>query len=116
MKTICNNVQLIGFLGKDPEIKNFEDGKKLAKVTLATSDRYKNAKGEWVTETQWHNLVAWGKQAETMERFLKKGSELTVRGRISNRNYEDKEGIKRYFTEIVISELHLSNRKNTDKD
>jgi single-strand DNA-binding protein len=111
MKTICNSVRLIGNLGRDPEIKNFEDGKKLAKVSLATSDRFKNTKGEWVTETQWHNLVAWGKQAEIMERLLKKGAEVTVNGRIVSRNYEDKEGNKKYMTEIVVTELYLPGKK-----
>ncbi len=107
MKTICNSVQLIGNLGRDPEIKSFEGGKKMAKVTMATSDHYKNAKGEWITETQWHNLVAWGKEAEILEKLTKKGSELTIKGRLTTKTYEDKEGVKRYFTEIVIQEIHL---------
>jgi single-strand DNA-binding protein len=114
MKTISNSVQLIGNLGKDPEIKQFEGGKKLGRVSLATSETYKNAKGEWITETQWHNLVAWGKQAETLERIAKKGTALSVKGKLVNRNYEDKEGIKRYLTEIVIYELEVPEKKPSE--
>jgi single-strand DNA-binding protein len=107
MSTVCNNVQLIGNLGKDPEIKQFEAGKKMAKVSLATTEFYKNDKGEKVSDTQWHNLIAWGKTAEVMERFLKKGAEVAVLGKLVTRNYLDKDGIKRYTTEVHISELQM---------
>ena len=105
MKTLRNKVQLIGNLGADPEVKELTDGKILAKLSIATSDTYKKASGEKVTETQWHNLVAWGKTAEIAGKYLKKGSRVAIEGRLVNRTYEDKKGIKRYVTEIVISDL-----------
>jgi single-strand DNA-binding protein len=114
MKNINNNVQLMGYLGKTPEIKTFEGGKKLAKVSIATSETYKNQKGERVKETQWHNLIAWGKCAEIMERYLKKGSEVAIQGKLTSRNY-DKDGIKRYITEIQVNELKILNAK-TEND
>lgn len=111
MNALRNKVQLIGNLGMDPEVKALDGGKKLAKVSIATNETYKNAKGERVTETQWHNLIAWGKTAEIVEKFLKKGSEVAVEGKLINRNYIDKEGIKRYVTEIEVSELLMLDSK-----
>jgi single-strand DNA-binding protein len=107
MSTLRNSVQLIGNLGNDPEIVTLESGKKLAKLSLATNETYKNQAGEKVTETQWHNLVAWGKTADVIEKFLTKGREIAVNGKITYRNYEDKAGTKRYFTEIVVNELQM---------
>ncbi len=112
MNALRNKVQLIGNLGMDPEVKSLDGGKKLAKVSLATNETYKNAKGERVTETQWHNLIAWGKTAEIVEKFLKKGSEVAVEGKLINRNYTDKEGIKRYVTEIEVSEVLMLGAKD----
>ena len=112
MNALRNKVQLIGNLGMDPEVKALDSGKKLVKVSIATNETYKNAKGEKVTETQWHNLVAWGKTAEIAEKFLKKGSEVAVEGKLINRNYTDKEGIKRYVTEIEVSEFLMLGSKN----
>lgn len=111
MNALRNKVQLIGNLGMDPEVKALDGGKKLAKVSIATNETYKNAKGERVTETQWHNLIAWGKTAEIVEKFLKKGSEVAIEGKLINRNYTDKEGIKRYVTEIEVSELLMLDSK-----
>lgn len=111
MNALRNKVQLIGNLGMDPEVKSLDGGKKLAKMSIATNENYKNAKGEKVTETQWHNLIAWGKTAEIVEKFLKKGSEVAVEGKLINRNYTDKEGIKRYVTEIEVSELLMLDSK-----
>ena len=111
MNALRNKVQLIGNLGADPEIKALDVGKKLAKMNLATNENYKNAKGEKVTETQWHNLIAWGKTAEIVEKFLKKGSEIAVEGKLINDNYTDKEGIKRYSTKIEVSELLMLDSK-----
>lgn len=105
MKALRNKVQLIGNLGMDPEIKALDGGKKLAKMSIATNETYKNSKGERVTETQWHNLIAWGKTAEIVEKFLKKGTEVAIEGKLVNSNYTDKEGIKRYVTEIEVSEV-----------
>ena len=113
MNALRNKVQLIGNLGMNPEIKTFDGGKKLAKVSIATNETYKNAKGEKVTDTQWHNLVVWGKLAEVVEKFLKKGSEVAVEGKLLNRNYTDKEGVKRYITEIQVNELLILDSKNS---
>lgn len=104
--SIRNKVTLIGRTGKEIEIVNFENGM-LAKVSLATSDYYTNAKGEKVEDTQWHNLVASGKTAEIMQKFVEKGQEIAVEGKLIYRNYEDKEGQKRYITEIRVEEIFL---------
>ena len=111
MNALRNKVQLIGNLGANPEIKTFDQGKKLAKMNLATNESYKNAKGEWVKETQWHNLIAWGKTAEIVEKLLKKGSEVAIEGKLINRNYTDKDGNKRYITEIEVNELLMLGSK-----
>ena len=105
MTTLRNKVQLIGNLGNDPEIVNLESGKTLAKFSIATNESYKNAKGEKITDTQWHNVIAWGKTAEIVEKYITKGKEVAVTGKLTNRSWEDKEGIKRYTTEVVCSEL-----------
>jgi len=105
MSTLRNKVQLIGNLGNAPEIITLESGKKLAKFSLATNENYKNAKGEKVTDTQWHNIVAWNKTAEIIEKYLEKGKEVAIEGKLTSRSYETKEGDKRYVTEIVCNEL-----------
>jgi single-strand DNA-binding protein len=105
MNALRNKVQLIGNLGNDPEIINLDGGKKLAKFSIATNESYKNAQGELVKETQWHRVVAWGKTAAIIEKYLLKGSEVAVEGKLTNRSYETKEGEKRYITEIVCNEL-----------
>ena len=105
MNTLRNKVQLIGNLGNEPEIINLESGKTLAKFSIATNESYKNAKGEKVTDTQWHNVVAWGKTAEIIEKYITKGKEVAVEGKLTSRSYETKEGEKRYVTEVVCNEL-----------
>ena len=105
MNTLRNSVRLVGNLGMDPEVKTFDTNKKLARLSIATNDSYKNDKGEKVTDTQWHNLVFWGAQAKLAEDFLKKGDEVAIEGKISNRSYVDKDGIKRYTNEIVVNEF-----------
>jgi single-strand DNA-binding protein len=111
MNTLKNSVRLVGHLGMDPDVKSFDNNKKLAKISLATNDSYKNDKGDKVTETQWHNLVLWGNQAKLAEDYLRKGDEIAVEGRLSNRNYTDKDGIKRYICEVVVNEiLKLGNK------
>ena len=105
MNTLRNKVQLIGNLGNDPEIINLESGKTLAKFSIATNESYKNAKGEKITDTQWHNIVAWGKTAEIIEKYVSKGKEVAVEGKLTSRSYETKEGEKRYVTEVVCNEL-----------
>jgi single-strand DNA-binding protein len=105
MYALKNKVQLIGNLGNAPEVRNTESGKKLVRFSVATNEQYKNAKGERVTETQWHNLIAWGKVAEIAEKYLVKGTEVAIEGKLVNRNYMDKEGNKKYITEIQVNEL-----------
>ncbi len=105
MNTLRNKVQLIGNLGKDPEIVNLESGKTLAKFSIATNDSYKNAQGEKVTDTQWHNIVAWGKTAQIVEKYVTKGKEVAIEGKLTTRSWDDKDGMKRYITEVVCSEL-----------
>jgi single-strand DNA-binding protein len=105
MYALKNKVQLIGNLGNAPEVRNTESGKKLVRFSVATNEQYKNAKGERVTETQWHNIIAWGKVADIAEKFLVKGTEVAIEGKLVNRNYMDKEGNKKYVTEIQVNEL-----------
>jgi len=105
MSTLRNKVQLIGNLGNDPEIITLESGKKLAKFSLATNESYKDASGEKQTKTDWHNLVAWGKTADIIEKYITKGKEIAIEGKLSTRSYETKEGEKRYITEVVCNEL-----------
>ena len=114
MYALKNKVQLIGNLGNAPEVKTLESGKKMARFSVATNENYRNAKGEKVTETQWHNLVAWGKVAEIVEKFLTKGKEVAIEGKLINRSYNDKEGNKRYITEIQVNELLLLGAKATE--
>ena len=107
MSTLRNKVQLIGNLGNAPEIINLDSGKKLAKFSIATNETYKNNKGERVTDTQWHNVVAWGKTAKVIENYVTKGKEVAIEGKLTSRSYETKQGEKRYLTEIVCNELLL---------
>ena len=105
MNAIRNKVQLIGNLGQDPEVIELDNGKKLAKFSIATNESYKNASGEKITDTQWHNIVAWGKTADIVESYLSKGKEVAVEGKLIHRSYENSEGEKRYVTEIRCNEL-----------
>lgn len=111
MTNLRNRVQLIGNLGNTPEIKDFEGGKKLAKLSIATNESYRNQKGEVVKETQWHNVIAWGKTAKIVEEYLDKGAEVCISGKLTSRSYEDAEGNKKYISEIVMQDLlMLGNR------
>ncbi len=103
MKSLRNSVQLIGRLGKDPEVKDFNDRKK-AWFSIATTESYKNQKGEKVEDTQWHNVVIWGKLAGVAEKYLKKGNEVAVEGKLIHRIYEAN-GEKRFITEINVNDL-----------
>lgn len=117
MNTLRNKVQLIGRMGDNIEVKTLESGSKIGKVSLATNETYKNQQGEKVTETTWHNLVVWGKQAELLEKYASKGSEIAIEGKITNRSYTDKEGIKRYITEIVVHDfLFIGGSKNQENN
>jgi len=111
MNTLRNKVQLIGNLGNDPEIINLESGKTLAKFSIATNESYKNDKGEKITDTQWHNVVAWGNIAKIVENYLVKGKEVAIEGKLTSRSYETKEGEKRYITEVVCNELMMLGNK-----
>ncbi len=107
MSTLRNRVQLIGHLGHDPEIKTLESGKKLARFTLATNENFKNAEGLKTEETTWHNIVAWNGSAEIASKYLAKGKEVCIDGRITYRTYTDKNGVQKGSTEIVVNELLL---------
>jgi single-strand DNA-binding protein len=102
-----NKVQLIGHVGQEPEIKNLEGGKKVANITLATNEVYYNDKGEKVEQTEWHRISAWGKTAEIIEKYVTKGKEIAIEGKLTHRSYEDKNGEKRYVSEVVANELLL---------
>jgi single-strand DNA-binding protein len=107
MNAMKNRVQLIGNVGNDPEIKTLENGKKLAHLTIATNDRYTNDKGEKVEQTEWHRVTAWGKTAEIIEKYVIKGKEVAIEGKLTHRSYDDKNGEKKYITEVVVSEILL---------
>ncbi len=107
MNAMKNKVQLIGHVGQEPEIKTFDGGKKVANITLATNDNYTNANGEKVEDTQWHKVKAWGKLADIIEKYVTKGKEICVEGKLTYSDYLDKNGEKRYVTEVVISDLLL---------
>ncbi len=111
MYALKNKVQLIGNLGSAPEIRTTEAGKKMARLSMATNESYRNAKGEKITETQWHNLIAWGKVAEIAEKYLAKGSEIAIEGKLVSRSYNDKEGNKKYITEVQVNELLMLGEK-----
>ncbi len=112
MYALKNKVQLIGNLGNAPEVKTTESGKKLARFSVATNESYRNANGEKVTETTWHNLVAWGKVADIAEKYLNKGSEVAIEGKLINRSYTDKDGNKKYITEVQVNELLMLGSKS----
>jgi single-strand DNA-binding protein len=111
MNTLRNKVQLIGNLGNNPEIIELESGKKLAKFSIATNETYKNVQGEKITDTQWHNVVAWNKTAEIAEKYLEKGKEIAIEGKLTSRSYDDKDGNKRYVTEVIVNELLMLGNK-----
>ncbi|HRG02436.1 MAG: single-stranded DNA-binding protein [Bacteroidia bacterium] len=111
MNTLRNRVQLIGNLGTAPEVKTLNGGLKMAKLVIATNETYKNQKGEKVTETTWHNVTAWGSQATFAEKFLEKGAEVAIDGKLQNNNYTDKDGVKRYVTNIIVNEFTMLGKK-----
>lgn len=113
MYALKNKVQLIGNLGNAPEIKTTAAGKKMARFSIATDEVYRNTKGDKVKETTWHNLVAWGKIAGIVEKYLNKGSEVAVEGKLISRSYTDKDGAKKYITEVQVNELLMLGSKAT---
>ncbi|WP_276363257.1 single-stranded DNA-binding protein [Daejeonella sp. H1SJ63] len=112
MSNLRNSVRLMGFLGNDPEVKTINDKKKVARVSIATNESYKNDKGEKIEETQWHNLVLWDRLANLAENYLHKGSEVSIEGKLSNRSYTDKEGVKRYITEVLVNDVQMLGKKS----
>ena len=111
MKVIKNHVQLIGNLGTNPEVRDFENGKKMARIALATNESYQKSSGEQVKETQWHSLVAWGKYAQIAEKYLQKGQEVCIEGRLSNKIIEDSNGFKRMVTEVIVNDILLLGKR-----
>ena len=111
MNNLKNKVQLIGHLGMNPEVRTTESGKKLARLSIATNESYKNAKGERISTTQWHNIVAWGKVADIAEQFLQKGAEVLVDGKLVYREYTDKLGTRRNITEVLANDFLMLQKK-----
>ncbi len=107
MSTLKNKVQLIGNVGQEPTITTLDSGKKVARLSLATNENYKNGKGEKQTDTNWHTVIAWGKTADIIEKYVTKGKEIALEGKLTTRSYDDKEGNKRYVTEVVVNEILL---------
>lgn len=108
-----NQIILLGHVGKNPEVRHLDSGSDVATFSLATSDTYKKKDGEKVTNTEWHNLVVWGKLAEIAEKYVKKGSHLLVTGKQCHRSYDDKDGNKRYISEVVVRELKMLDKKSS---
>jgi len=102
---VINKVILVGNLGKDPEVRFTPNGQAIAKFSVATTEKWKDQQGQLQERTEWHNVVVWGKQAETCGQYLSKGRQVFVEGRIQTRNYDDKDGNKRYITEIVAQNV-----------
>jgi single-strand DNA-binding protein len=112
MNTIKNHVQLIGRLGANPEVKVLENGNKLARFSVAVTERFKNKSGDIITDVQWHSVIAWGNLATIAERMLYKGSQVTVDGKLVNRSYTNKEGEERNTTEVVANELFVYHKQS----
>lgn len=113
MSNLTNRVQLIGNLGQAPVITNLDGGKKIAKFSIATSESYTNKQGEKVSDTHWHNIVAWNKTAEIIEKYVAKGNKIGIDGKLTSRSYDDKDGVKRYVTEVVCNEVLLLTNKDS---
>ncbi len=112
MNSVKNSVSLIGYLGRDPEVRKFENGRTMARFSLATNEYYRNGNGDRVESTEWHNCVAWGKTAEVAQQYLAKGKEVAVRGKLRHRSWEDKDGNKRYTTEVEVQEFLMLGNKS----
>lgn len=110
MNALRNKVQLIGRVGGEPEVKALGGGRKVVNIILATNETYKNEQGEKIEDTQWHRLVAWGRQGEIIERYAFRGKEIAIQGKLIYRNFEDKNGEKRYITEIMVTDVLLLGR------
>jgi len=113
MNALTNRVQLIGNLGTNPEVKTMDAGTKMARFRMATNESYRNNKGEKITETQWHTVIAWGKIAEIAEKYLVKGKEVIIEGKLVNRSYNDRDGNKKYVTEVQVLDMMMLGEKVT---
>lgn len=114
MKNLRNRVQLIGNVGKEPEVRSFESGKTMASFSIATSESYLDANGKRVNDTQWHKVIAWGKTANFVESYLDKGNRIALEGKLVHRSYNDKDGATKYITEVVVNEIVLLTAKPAD--
>jgi single-strand DNA-binding protein len=112
MNALRNRVQLIGNLGSNPEVKKFDSGKVLVRLNVATSDKHKDETGKYITETQWHHVTVWGNLALMAEKYLQKGHEIAIEGKLVYRNFENKEGKKQFITEIIAQELLMLGKHN----
>ncbi|MEM1337093.1 MAG: single-stranded DNA-binding protein [Bacteroidota bacterium] len=111
MSKLRNHVQLIGNVGKEPQVTNLESGRKVARFPLATNEHYRNQKGEKVQSTDWHVIVAWGKTAEIIEKYAGKGKEIAITGKLQTRSYSMDDGNTRYVTEVIADEVQLFGSK-----
>jgi len=114
MNALRNSVRLIGHLGDNPKVRKYDNGKTVANFSIATNEIYRDSNGEKQSETTWHRLVAWGKQAEVVENYLKKGSEIAIEGKIANRSYDDEKGEKRYISEVVVRDILLLDKQSNN--
>ncbi len=112
MNNLRNRVNLIGNIGLDPKVREIKGGRKVARFTLATTESYRNSEGEKVSDTQWHNIVVWGKQASFVENYLHKGQEIAVEGKITHREYTDDNDVKKYITEVVANQILVLNYRD----
>ena len=111
MKNLRNSVQIIGNVGNAPEVRELDGGKMMARFSVATNESYKSSNGETVKNTTWHNFIAWGPTAKYISQYVDKGKEVAVEGKLTSRSYEDKNGEKRYITEIVVNEVLLLGKR-----
>lgn len=105
MSNLRNSVRLMGHAGNQPEVRIINEKQKVARISIATKESYRNSNGERVEQTQWHQLVFWNKQADLAEKYLEKGSEITVEGKLTSHSYVAKDGQKKYVTEVVVNEI-----------
>ncbi len=114
MKSLRNQVQLIGRLGADPEMKEFSNGNSKVSMNIATSETYKNKAGDQITDTQWHNVIAWNGTGKYIKNYISKGTEIIIQGKLTHNSYEDKNGITRYITEIVADQVMILSKKEKE--
>ncbi len=112
MNALRNSVRLIGRLGNEPKVKMLTSGRKMVTLSVATNETYRDSKGDMQSETTWHRLVAWDKQAQIAEQYLKKGSEVAVEGKLTNRSWSDNKGEKHYLTEVIVNSMLVLDKKN----